>query len=261
MDNLKNKITAYLLSDVGNVRKNNEDNFIIGHCLNEFSERHQASVLSQENDSWTLFGVFDGMGGCEGGEVASYIAAKELQTLSFGISKKTAYEIDDLMEEAFNRINLKIVDERKNKYAGGTTASVLVTNGSQYKVFHRGDSRIYLIRNGQIFMQTKDHTLAQLKMDIGIEANEKDHHMLTEFLGMDDSESQITSYKTEWKELNTGDQIIICSDGLYDMCSEKIILSEIMKNDDCENCVNNLTQLALNNGGRDNVTIMMLKVE
>lgn len=261
MEKYKNRISAYVLSDVGKIRKNNEDNYIIGHCLNEFSENHQSSLLSQENDSWTMFGIFDGMGGYEGGEVASYIAAKEFQNLSFNIEKTTAYEIDELMENTFSSINKKIVAERKNQYASGTTASVLITNGSQYKIFHCGDSRIYLVHNGELFLLTKDQTLAQLKMDMGIDTNEKEHHQLTEFLGMEDADENGSSFKTEWKELEANDRIIICSDGLYDMCEEQTILTEIMKSDSCADAVNNLVQLALNNGGRDNVTIMMLEVE
>ena len=261
MEKYKNKIKAYVLSDVGNVRKNNEDNYIIGHCLNEFSENHQSSSLSQENDSWTMFGVFDGMGGYEGGEVASYIAAKEFQNLSFEVEKTTAYEIDDVIENTFRKINGKIVDERNNQYASGTTASVLVTNGSQFKVFHCGDSRIYLVHNGDLFLLTKDQTLAQLKMDMGIETCEKEHHQLTEFLGMEDADENSYSFKSEWQKLEASDKIIICSDGLYDMCDEQTILSKIMSVDNCEDAVNGLVQLALNNGGRDNVTIMMLEVE
>lgn len=261
MEKYKNKIKAYVLSDVGNVRDNNEDNYIIGHCLNEFSENHHFSSLSQENDSWTVFGVFDGMGGYEGGEVASYIAAKEFQNLSFGVKKTTAYEIDELVENTFLTINNKIVGERKHQYASGTTASVLVTNGSQYKIFHYGDSRVYLLHNGELFLLTKDQTLAQLKMDMGIETCEREHHQLTEFLGMDDVEGNGTSFRTEWKNLDPKDKIIICSDGLYDMCDEQTVLSEVMRTDNCEDAVNNLVQLALKNGGRDNVTIMMLEVE
>lgn len=260
----KNKILGYVVSDVGLVRVNNEDNFLLGHCLNEHRVNHMDSFFCQDIGKWTCAAVFDGMGGVEGGEIASHIAAHVFQENSLEISTLNPDEITEVFEKSFVEANYSVINERKHKSTCGTTCSAIATNGLQFRIFHRGDSRVYLLREGRLFILSKDHTLAQLKLDVGIyhskeEVLERENHQLTEYIGMDELGGTSKPFESEWFELKENDRILMCSDGLYDMCTKQDILDILQNTENIENAANKLLQLALKNGGKDNVTILILE--
>lgn len=262
----KEHLRGYVISDKGLVRTNNEDNYLLGHCLNENQKDHVESVFASEIDKWTCAAVFDGMGGVEGGEVASYEAACIFQQETMEVRCGCFSEIDRFIEKTFRLANNAVVSARVKHSTCGTTASVVVTNGNIMKVYHRGDSRVYLKRDHSLLLLSKDHTLAQLKLDAGIyhevgHIPQKEFHQLTEYLGMENAMDDEVPYESEWIDLKGGELILICSDGLYDMCTNESILQSLMQDADLEQIAKELQEKAFENGGVDNITILLLKVE
>ena len=146
---------------------------------------------------------------------------------------------------------------------GGTTFALAYICEEGVQLFSMGDSRIYLYRSGVLQRVSRDHTLAQKKYEANIFTKEEaehsaESHMLTRFLGMD---PESADYKAEVYapiELNPGEKLLICSDGLYDMCTDdeirEIIISE------SETPTIRLVKAALENGGEDNVTCVIVEL-
>lgn len=264
MKNKKSKLIGCVVSDVGLKRDNNEDNFLLGHCLNEQRTNHTESYFCQDVSEWTWAAVFDGMGGEEGGEIASLLTAQVFQEKSFQLDKISKEVIDEEAEKAFAEANTAVIEAKKQYRTCGTTGTLIATNGEEFRVFHKGDSRVYLLRENKLYLLTKDQTLAQLKLDVGIyhskeDVPERENHQLTEFIGLEDSGGISKPYTTDWMEWKDEDRLLLCSDGLYDMCENQEIYQYLQSNQSIEEVANILLQLALKNGGKDNVTILILE--
>lgn len=256
------KIVGCVYSDVGLIRKNNEDNFLLGHCLNEYSSSKSEAFLQHQSDEWVCAAVFDGMGGAEGGEVASHVAANTFQERTWNMEQLSDNQMIAAMEKTYKIANDAIVREREKHSACGTTGTAIVANKSKFRVFHKGDSRAYFMHQNSLYLLSVDQTLAELKLQLGIyhsrqEVPEKEYHQLTEFIGMDDIDKESIPFQTDWIEWQKGDRILLCSDGLYDMCGEECILKVLSEQDETK-AGKLLMEEALMNGGRDNVTVLIL---
>ena len=264
-DNKKQKLIGYVVSDVGHIRKNNEDNFLLGNCLNENSSKSEKASMCQESGNWTCIGVFDGMGGIEGGEIASLLAAEQFQQMFLNISSETEMEIISLKTEmAFLKSNNAIVADRGLKAASGTTGTVVMTDGYQFRIFHLGDSRVYLLRDNDLYRLTKDQTIAQMKLDMGIyssedEVLERENHQLVEYLGLDETGNGLKPLESEWIAWQQGDRLLLCSDGLYDMCHDSFIVKQLREGKNPQIIAESLIEEALKLGGQDNVTVLVVE--
>lgn len=264
MENSK-MLNAAVLSNVGLVRKNNEDNYILGLCLNDESKDEANSYLCSSDGKWICCGVFDGMGGAEFGEVASLTTAECFQEAFLsGTDGLDEDGISELVENTFCKANVSVCQIGEGKTICGTTGTVVVTNGDRFRVFHVGDSRAYLLRDGELFMLTKDQTVAQMKKDIGVysdlnEAQEKEHHQLVEFIGYEDGGNILIPLESMWNDLKLNDKILICSDGLCDMCTDSEVFEIIKKDLSVEDLTKEFVQGALSRGGKDNVTALVLE--
>lgn len=258
-------LNAAVLSNVGLTRKNNEDNYILGHCLNDGSRDESKSFMCCMEKEWICCGVFDGMGGIDAGEAASLTAAESFQTAFLNdVNGYDEAKINELVENTFSIANTAVCRLGESRSGCGTTGTVVVTDGDRFKVFHVGDSRAYLWRGGELFLLTKDQTVAQMKMDIGVytdlsEAQEKEHHQLVEFIGYEDEGNMLIPLESKWNELQEGDKILICSDGLYDMCPDAAIYETFKKELQAEALTEEFVKNALDQGGRDNVTALVLE--
>ncbi len=254
-------------TNIGKVRVENEDNYLLNGLINKNSEPYKVIKSKQINCNytWKCLAVFDGMGGGENGAKAALTAAQEFEKLIPEVASGTnKNEIDNMIRLGFLNANNQIRKEQRNEIVCGTTGTVLVTDGNCFKVFHVGDSRAYLIRNRKAFILTKDQTLAQMKTDVGIynaleEAPEREKHQLTEYIGRDYTGKSLKPIESEWMEVLYGDRILVCTDGLYDMCSDFEIGEIICKNDNIENAIKQLMEVALDNGGVDNLTCILLE--
>ena len=258
------KIIGHVISNRGKVRENNEDNYLLGRCLNAESLDESEAHFTGEAGEWTCAGVFDGMGGEAGGEIASRIVSQVFQENTMQLGKLTKDKLSEKIEKTFGLANRAVVEERKNRSTCGTTGTILVTDGNELRVFHRGDSRVYVMRDKQLYVISKDHTLAQMKMDIGIyhlgdEIPERENHQLTEFIGMD-YDGDALPYESGWIKWEENDRILLCSDGLYDMCSPQMILKCLTAGEAAEQTCHTLFEKAMDFGGKDNITVMVLQL-
>ncbi|MBR1497314.1 MAG: serine/threonine-protein phosphatase [Oscillospiraceae bacterium] len=259
----KIRLEGSVSSHLGYHRANNEDNFLLQGKINAESApvMEIAPPLSPLLGNWHICGVFDGMGGGERGEVASWLAAREFQKLSAG-AELGAAGVESLARRAFRAANRRILQER-DRTMYGTTGTVLFTDGRRFRVFHIGDSRAYLYRFGALYQLTHDQTLAAMKIDIGYYTADdpraaKERHQLTDYIGGDPTLEEIEPQESDWLLLIPGDRLLLCTDGLTEMCADDDIRLVLRDFPDPISASWKLTEAALRAGGRDNVTSLVL---
>lgn len=234
-------------SNQGEKRKNNEDSMRV------------------EQDKG-IFLLADGMGGHQGGEVASKMAVEEaLAHLSEGINvSHSDKDIAKLLAESLFRANDVISEKAKTDLSllgmGSTLVQMIIKNDKAY-ISNVGDSRAYLVRDG-IQQLTRDQTVGDYLVEHKIMAREdvppQKFHTLTQAVGTADHlvPEQLTI------DLKEGDYLILCSDGLTDMLSDDEIKEVIQRyGDNLNEAVKMLIKEANNNGGRDNITVVLVKYE
>ena len=257
---------GYAVSDVGRVRENNEDNYILGLQLNRESADHSETALAIEagQNKWYFAGVFDGMGGGDKGVVAARITAETFCGLIRKLPGNASREqTDKVVRNAFLKSNNAIVEMQKRYKVYGTTGTVVGIRSGQFKIYHLGDSRAYFLRDGKVTQLTRDQTLAQLKIDTGIYNRDHpgvqtDKHKLTEYIGRDWTRENIRPVESEWMTVRAGDRLLLCSDGLYDMCSDEQIAGHLGAGSNASAAAKALNQDALCSGGADNVTCIVI---
>ena len=238
----------YADTDIGMVRQSNQD----------------AYYISEENDNYKLCILADGMGGYAGGEVASRLAcmsAAEYIKDNFDNSKTYAKEeLLEIVKRAMEYSNKIVYDKScqiEDLEQMGTTLEICLIYNNRVYIGHIGDSRIYRIRQDIMRKITVDHSYVQkLVKDGTITKEEAIHHpkknMLTKALGCVETVEPDVYTKTFIKD----DIILMCSDGLTNMIREENIY-EIIKQDK-ENAIENLVKQANDNGGLDNITVVII---
>ncbi len=228
-----------IISEKGKVREKNEDDYLIKN-KNEFK----------------IFVVADGMGGHEAGDVASALAIETINNYEF-----KAECLDRDIKKAIRLANKKIYKQSKadNKKMG-TTITLAIIKDNLVKIGHIGDSRAYIYNGKQLEQITKDHSYVRelVKKDLISEAEAKDHpqkNVLLKALGTE-SEPEIDLIETKFKQ---GDLILLCSDGLTNMVAEKEIQNVLASNLDVEEKAKKLVETANENGGHDNITVLIYK--
>ena len=252
---MKFTIEAACGCSTGRVRKNNEDNFYFdGKCLErENRGLRQPAVMEGALKSGLCMAVFDGMGGENFGEYASYTAARQLQQAERSLgdfwvpAKKYLSRLTDELNDAVIRAQQEMVTERM-----GSTMSVLYFWGKYVYTCNVGDSRAYRLRNGEFLQISEDHVEKR-------PGRENRKAPLTQYLGINSEEIQIEPYIAKG-ELQTGDLYLLCSDGLTDMLTNFEIADIMLTSSDAQGCAENLIQAALAKGGRDNVTVIVCMI-
>lgn len=253
------RMAGCVVTDVGRVRRNNEDNFLLDHRLNETTENHLSYHCRQTRPGWQIAAVFDGMGGGERGEIAALESARMFEKAAALPAYASPEAAEKAVRNAFQAANNRVVLLQRRRISG-TTGTVVLTDGRRFQVFHMGDSRAYFFRGGQLLQLTRDHTLAQFKKDAGMDlVPEQDRHMLMNFIGRDSTMSGAIPDSTGWMALRRGDQLLLCSDGLFDMCSDAQIAAVLRTHKKITDKTAELTRLALEVGGGDNVTCVLLR--
>lgn len=236
------------VSHVGSVRSINQDNIICNGLYMETNDEHTkfplCGVKSSKDPS--VFGVFDGMGGEERGEIASYIAAKNAAAL--GIGKDAVADLSKFC----NKTNTDICDyaSENEVSAMGTTAAMLVFTDRGITLCNIGDSRIFRFCDGVLEQISTDHITTAA---FGVKPP------LSQNLGIPPTEMIIEPYFVQGL-YNDGDIYLICSDGLTDMVTTDDIAATLASKSIGEACTE-LLKKALANGGRDNTTIILCKIE
>jgi len=231
---------------IGNIRKVNQDSIV---CNNKYiiepNDCHETSGHIS-NKQTSVFAVFDGMGGLSCGEIASAIAAKNIEEIEFQnhILNKLKYYCQKTNEDICN------FSIQNNIGSIGTTAAILAFSKRGIFLCNIGDSKIFRIAHGIMEQISKDHVTKSLW------SNQK---LLTQNLGISKEEMIIAPYLAEGN-YQKGDIYLICSDGLTDMTSEKKI-RDIILNVPFEYACKELLNEALDLGGKDNISIILCKVE
>ncbi len=253
------QINVYALSDRGIVRPKNQDNLICAETKVDIGESGWKHCGTYSTNTPSLFGVFDGMGGHLCGERASEIAA---DTASYEFAAYRGGAPDRLVQDICFKSNEIICDEMQRIVKGrmGTTASMLLFENDRFQLCNLGDSPIFLIRNGSIEQISYEHSERHnYERVFGTNYDKKKKFRLTQNLGIFPDEMELSPYLLHG-EINEGDVFLICSDGLTDMVETDEILSVISKSNSVEDAGETLLSLALANGGRDNITIILGKV-
>lgn len=229
------------ISEIGLIRKNNEDSFLI------------------DNDRG-LFVVCDGMGGHNGGEVASSMAVGIVgRNVIYKTGEEAIQSLKSAIEKANREIWLKGRAEPELLNMGTTIIAVAIV-GQQLIAGNVGDSSLYLIRSKQIYKITRDHTLAESMVNDGLLKpedirNSGYNHILTRAIGIE--ENVEIDFFTH--ELLSGDYILLCSDGLTDLIDQDDILT-VTTGKNIEEAAQGLVQLALDRGGHDNITTVLVGI-
>ena len=241
-------IKAYAKSGVGKVREINEDAFYISNSLDEVQ----------------LYMLADGMGGYNGGEIASKLAiqsAKNYIENNFKEIEKDKDSIIQLIGSSIEYANMVVYEkakENKELSGMGTTLEVCLIYNNRAFIGHVGDSRIYRIRKEFMRKLTQDHSYVQkLVKDGTITQEEAAHHpqknMLMKALGCNAFVEPDVMVKGFLKD----DILIMNSDGLTNLVSQEEMFKEAKKN--IEQATKNLVQMANDNGGYDNITVIIIK--
>jgi PPM family protein phosphatase len=228
-------------TDVGRMRKNNEDSYL---------------------SSKPVAAVADGMGGHSAGEVASAIAIEELAALrDRGPWENETAATDDLKQailRANRRIREMAASDRKLN-GMGTTLVALLEDGDMVHVANVGDSRGYLLRQGELSQVTVDHSLVQELVDDGrLSPEDAERHpqrsVITRALGIDpEVEFDLFTYK-----LQVGDRLLLCSDGLSDVVEPAQIRNVLLRFRNAQQAARQLVTVANEQGGPDNITVIVV---
>ncbi|MBQ8687208.1 MAG: serine/threonine-protein phosphatase [Ruminococcus sp.] len=265
-------ITSYRLrvsvsTHIGKVRGNHEDNFYLkGIYLHEHFRNDFSATYTIDNPDGMCFAVYDGMGGAAYGEIASEIAMQTLRKYEKKLAEAESMRAADQILSAYTREANNAVCEmlrEKQSLSGGTTFAMLYFMGGVAKLYYLGDSRIYLEQESGITCLTRDHTLANQKLDAGIYTAEEaetspDQHRLTLFIGSDKSEIGLNADSRRPIPILPGTKFMLCTDGLSNMCSDEELHTLLAQNYFNEAAI--LVQEALNHGGADNITCIVLEI-
>lgn len=241
-------VNAVVVSDLGNIRANNEDTGMFVRLADEGLRRVKGYLLL----------VADGMGGHLAGEVASQMAAEIVSREYFQHHES----IEKSLLRAFQIANQHIFDESRMHvtFRGmGTTCTAVVVQNQQLYYAHVGDSRAYLFKQGQLIRMTEDHTYVQELLRQG-EINEQaaathpERNVLTQAMGTK-ADLRIDLGRCILP-LDPGDRLLLCSDGLYEYCREDDLI-QILKQGSLLEAAEELVKTAKDRGGHDNITVVV----
>ncbi|MEU7001509.1 Stp1/IreP family PP2C-type Ser/Thr phosphatase [Nonomuraea sp. NPDC046570] len=231
-----------------------------------YAARSDVGLLREGNEdsayaSGRLLAVADGMGGHAHGEVASSVAIAAMASLE---ESQQGGDLLNAIEAAVRDANRKLhemVGRDPSLKGMGTTLTAMLWNGTQVALVHVGDSRAYLLRRGELYQITHDHTLVQQLVDDGrITAEEAATHpqrsiLLRALDGSGEVDPDLTL-----REAQVGDRYLLCSDGLSGVVSAETLHATLTNIDDPDEVVRQLIDLANRGGGPDNITCVLADV-
>jgi PPM family protein phosphatase len=250
--NVRPGMEVAILSDVGRVRENNEDSYLYWEAEGdeEFRQKGRLAVIA------------DGMGGYEGGQEASRLAVETVRAV---YDKVFRNDPQAALMEAFAAAHQRIQsygEDHPQFHGMGTTCTALAVLERQLHFAHVGDSRLYLVRNGGISRLTRDHSYVSRLVETGIVRSEDaethpQRHILTAALGS--GREVATDVSQQALTLEDGDALVLCTDGLWSLVNEKEVAVAIDANSPADAC-RELVKSALQRGGPDNITVLVLRV-
>lgn len=254
------KIECSIVSDVGMFRHNNEDNFYLNGFVREDVNENRIEYNACYEKKCVLGAVFDGMGGEENGELASLEAARILHKY-----QKTNFT--QIRSSYITEANEKVCSRMKEIENGrmGSTLAIAMLQKGKMSFCNVGDSPIYIFRDGSLQQLSIDHNEAQSLYDMGLISRKElrtstRKNCLTQHLGIFEDEMIIEPYFRENIPLKENDYILLCSDGLTDMVEEEEIEIILGNSENVYQTAEILVNTALENGGKDNVTVLLIRI-
>ncbi len=236
-------------TDAGKIREINQDDYAI------------------HENGCCLYIIADGMGGHQCGEIASRMA---VEVISEHVKKFMSDDLDisstkGILFEAFNRANKKILEYThiEPACAGmGTTLTLLYYCARHSIIGHIGDSRAYVLHNNSLVQVSSDHSLVEELKRSGeiteIEAhNHPQRHVITRALGMGD-QVKVDLFQVE---LHENDNVLLCTDGLTNLVNDDEICKTLLTIDPEPVLAQKLVQLAIERGGHDNITVLLVNIQ
>ncbi len=240
-------------TDIGCLRKNNEDSFGYWEPEDdaEFQRKGRLAIVA------------DGMGGYEGGQEASQMAVDALLRVyeEFAAGEPQQALIDGL-QAAHENIRQYGLTHPALRGMGTTCTAIAIVNDGLYFV-HVGDTRLYLVRDGRIIQVTRDHSYVGRLVEAGMISREEaethpQRNILTAAVGTNPELIMDSPGRSE--PLHAKDVLLLCSDGLWGVVHDAEILAAVEKND-VEGAGRELIELARERGGPDNITVTILRLE
>lgn len=239
-ERLRLKVTS--ITDVGRYRSHNED-----------------SVYAEVTEKGVIAIVADGMGGHQAGEVASQMATELIKKEL--LDRDLRKDIADVVKEAYINTNTEIYNyakENKKVMGMGTTAVLAMVLKSKLIIANVGDSRAYEIKGKKITQITKDHSYVQSLIDSGMITKEQamkhpKKNYITRAMGTDES-IKVDVFVKDY----IGQTVLLCSDGLCGLMTDKEILDIVLKSENIEDAKQALVDSANEKGGTDNITVAII---
>ena len=267
-------VELHAKSDVGRVRRGNEDNFLVLDLSSQKTwtgsdgEKPPAEINKlQLGDKGLVLVVSDGMGGALAGDVASRMAVDSVREMLIGSNSEDGCAVEtplvDCLKSATHYANnaIHLRSQEDSRCAGmGATFTGAAVKGDMLDLVQVGDSRGYMIRRDQIRLATKDQSLVQQLVDVGqiSEAEAETHMFRNVILQALGAQSDIIPV-TGKIQLRRGDMLLLCSDGLSGKLRSEDIQNIIAGNSDLAKACDELVAEANNRGGEDNITVVLVR--
>lgn len=246
-----NQLSYYGMTDLGRCRENNEDAYLL-----------------ERKGGYVIAAVADGIGGYEGGEVASYLACKCISDYLGDSPEKDLGE--DVLKQAVIYANNVVVSQQHNPGLSsmGCVLTAILFDMEQHLAYmcHVGDTRLYKYKDGVLTKLSRDHSLVGFQEDAGVLSEEEAmshprRNIITRFIG----NSRLywnTNYMMDLSfPIEADTQYLICSDGLYDMIASTEIMEVLAQEGNQQQKVETLINRANLAGGKDNITVIILETK
>jgi PPM family protein phosphatase len=262
MPSVELDLTVFAVTDVGRVRANNEDAFVVSELAGaEPIHSMSAPVSLRVEDRGVLLAVSDGMGGEQAGEVASALALSALRRgMSTVVASSAEAALRDCVESA-NREVWTAAQEAGREGMGATLTAVLLQGGYAY-VAEIGDSRAYLLRGRRLKQLTHDQSYVQRLVDFGVlnrrQANRSEYrNVILQAMGAQPT----VVVALNRLRLRRGDRLLLCSDGLSGQVDDDDMQRILLATPGLAAACRRLLERALSRGGDDNITIVLAEIE
>lgn len=245
-------VMVSMSSDVGCVRELNEDS-------GRFVQPDDPELLLRKG---VLIVVADGMGGHSAGEVASGLAVEVISRAYYEDGGDPRSALENAFHEANSAIH-KAAEKDESKNGMGTTCTALVLQNGTAISAHVGDSRLYLVREGSIYLMTEDHSAVMEMVKAGLISLEQARHHPEKNVILRAMGSHAEVEVTTWEQpfpVKAGDRFLLCSDGLYDLVEDEEI-KRIVTLSAPQTACENLIALAKERGGHDNITVGIVSLK
>ncbi len=263
------KVEVVAKTDLGKTRDHNEDRFLVADLSRREASLHPAVRAHEIGERGSLFVVADGMGGAAAGELASEMATDTIyQQLVRGwgterevTAQRFAYRLKEAVEVANEQIHAYAATHPEVRGMGTTTTAVGVL-ADHFFLTQVGDSRAYLVRNGEAVQLTRDQSLMQRLVEAG-ELTEEEaarserRNIILQALGPD---ARVKVDLTH-QEVRKGDILVLCSDGLSGQVKKEEMAAAVTRERDLQAACDKLIALANERGGPDNITVVLARFD